>query len=84
MAHVLAANDAQQRQALYAPPPPQPGIAAGVCAAGHGRRPAGGAAATASEAAVRGAAHGVARGRQARSKVRQSFQQSTNASCSMC
>ena len=26
MAHVLAANDAQQRQALYAPPLPQPGI----------------------------------------------------------
>ncbi len=25
MAHVLAANDAQQRQALYAPPAPQPG-----------------------------------------------------------
>ncbi len=25
MAHVLAAKDAQQRQALYAPPPPQPG-----------------------------------------------------------
>ena len=26
MAHVLAANDAQQRQALYAPPAPQPGM----------------------------------------------------------
>ena len=25
MAHVMAANDAQQRQALYAPPAPQPG-----------------------------------------------------------